>query len=586
MSNEKQSHKDVGYIRHEVVGDGDCGFTAFGITREKARNLLIAKVSSNNDVTSSGVINLLKEVVQEELLLNEFVAYLKANKIIDKDINIPDIIYNSEEVSQEKEIVTAYINFALNVKKMWAHPAELQALAYSRGLNLYIWELGENSKLVKHHDERYAKFTDSGNKETKDLLYVNDDHFDLLTFNREFSRSNPGNISQIECKKLKTKKDSIKSFGLKSVKKSFKRAPKWEANSVSKDRYCVVRIWHSKVDGKKASILKYGMHSTKEDCIGHASLQVVKDSEYRYCSLWPFGEKSGRHSESYLVKSPKEDYAAEDNNKPDYIFVLYSLDIEKLWIEADPDLLRKNHPTWSVAGSKLFNNLDRIKSNLRRSQSCSGLVYSLLRKGGISILGVNSDFSVNRIITWPNNLISMLKQAEKTERKYFYRKSLFFDELTKSLRKELISQCQSVKSEDKKVEVYRDIFQRHFADYIHRKLESMTKETDRFVTAYEQNFDQIINGKIRFGETYREYTTISNKQNENLTTSKTSGNRFAIKLAGGLLSAFGLSKAVKIDFSLFVFVAAAIVAGYYYSKNRGQEEGQDNSNHLSRNLQR
>jgi len=70
-----------GYVRHKVSPKGgSCGYTAFGLTREAAYELIVKNLS--NDI----VRNLLKPVVQEQLLMNNFFTYLKSIQVLGEDI--------------------------------------------------------------------------------------------------------------------------------------------------------------------------------------------------------------------------------------------------------------------------------------------------------------------------------------------------------------------------------------------------------------------------------------------------------------------------------------------------------------------
>jgi hypothetical protein len=63
----------------------------------------------------------------------------------------------------------------------WAHPSILQALAEINGIELRIWKLGENGKLIPHDVKEYSVYKPKKmTKERCDILFVNANHFDKL----------------------------------------------------------------------------------------------------------------------------------------------------------------------------------------------------------------------------------------------------------------------------------------------------------------------------------------------------------------------------------------------------------------------
>lgn len=172
-----RSQESTRYRRYRVAKDGDCGYTAFGITRVKAYNLI-----SRN--FSDGVVKtLLTPVVHEQLLLENFVGYLKDRRIIKTEITLDAIKKNMEQWLNDISIILAYLNYDIMEKKIdagWAHPALLQALAYIQGIKLRIWQLGEDQQLIPHSRQEYAEYSRGEAQQELDLLFINRNHFERL----------------------------------------------------------------------------------------------------------------------------------------------------------------------------------------------------------------------------------------------------------------------------------------------------------------------------------------------------------------------------------------------------------------------
>ena len=49
------SERSKGYVRYSVVGDGDCGYTAFGISHEDAAKFLSDHIQSISNLISVAV---------------------------------------------------------------------------------------------------------------------------------------------------------------------------------------------------------------------------------------------------------------------------------------------------------------------------------------------------------------------------------------------------------------------------------------------------------------------------------------------------------------------------------------------------
>ncbi|CAM4403131.1 MAG: hypothetical protein LEGION0398_MBIBDBAK_01206 [Legionellaceae bacterium] len=170
---------DSDFIQYPVVSDGDCGYTAFGITRENA--YLTLKDENNICLIS----DLIKHAICEALLFDTFFAYLKENAVISNTLTREQLEANDNELiknfSTELTVAKAYINYDVHDKKIdagWSHPAILQALAHIQKIELYIWQPSGNKKLIPH--TYYPHYSSDKANNRIDLLFINGNHFDRL----------------------------------------------------------------------------------------------------------------------------------------------------------------------------------------------------------------------------------------------------------------------------------------------------------------------------------------------------------------------------------------------------------------------
>ena len=180
----------TGYIRHKVFGDGDCGYTAFGITRNQAYQLLKDNLNA--------VRALLQPAIKEALLTETFINYLEDQgqatsglltafrqyqQTADQGNNIDTAIKQLYIYADDLVILAAYLAYDIRDKKIdagWIHPATLQALADIQKVEIYIWQLGDDERLISHHQVKYASYVPKISNSRLDLLFVNNNHFELL----------------------------------------------------------------------------------------------------------------------------------------------------------------------------------------------------------------------------------------------------------------------------------------------------------------------------------------------------------------------------------------------------------------------
>ncbi len=180
MTNRVGQDRKFGYTKLTVAGDGNCGYTALGMTREQALELL----TSN----SRNVVGLLQLPTQQALLTEEFYAYLKENHIIRDDVTHESITGNPEILNGYAawdKVQETYIHYDVRDTRIaagYAHPRVLQALSHILAIELRIWRLGDANVLTPHifHEENYALYRPENAASRVDLLYVNGNHFERL----------------------------------------------------------------------------------------------------------------------------------------------------------------------------------------------------------------------------------------------------------------------------------------------------------------------------------------------------------------------------------------------------------------------
>ncbi len=174
-----------GYIRHSVEDDGNCGYTAFGITREQALTLLV------NNLGDDVVLSRLRLVVKEQLLQENFWRYLSEQGAISRETAHETIINNIEDYSRDLSVLSAYLFYDIQNKRIdagWSSPEVLQALAHIQGIELRIKKLEAEGILVDHvanYGElvNYSRdFLNPGADSRVDLLFINGNHFERLDY--------------------------------------------------------------------------------------------------------------------------------------------------------------------------------------------------------------------------------------------------------------------------------------------------------------------------------------------------------------------------------------------------------------------
>ncbi len=178
---QTQKSPTQGYVRREVLGDGDCAYTALGITRKDAVKLL------QDNIAQTQVSKLLELLVEEMLLTQPFYDYLVfqgATAIThEKIINDAPL---RKQLASNLAIQINYIIYDIQKKQIdagYAHPRVLQAIAYIQHIELHLWQLSGTRILIPHTmlDEDYAVYTPPYTDNRRvDLLFIDGNHFELL----------------------------------------------------------------------------------------------------------------------------------------------------------------------------------------------------------------------------------------------------------------------------------------------------------------------------------------------------------------------------------------------------------------------
>ncbi len=169
------------FIRTEICLDGNCGYTAFGITRNNAYELITKNITM--------VHKLLKPAIEEALLTVPFIEFVKRKKLS------LDLVQTFDEYKENNDsdpviafvndlvIAQAYLDYDIREKHIdggWAHPCVLQALAEILGISLLLYQL-QNSKIIPY--PQYHEYASTGMKENDEptrLLFVKLNHFERL----------------------------------------------------------------------------------------------------------------------------------------------------------------------------------------------------------------------------------------------------------------------------------------------------------------------------------------------------------------------------------------------------------------------
>ncbi len=186
------------YQRHEVDPDGDCGYTAFGITREDAFELILQNRQDER------VHEVLVDLIVETLSIDEnFENYLPANENL-KNVKEAHRLYkacltytgrdrraleeanaaNLKKAVKESisELLAYYLKYDIVEKRVdfgWTHPLILFALAQIQKIPLRLWKLNERGEMIPH--PQFPEYNPQNPKqEPTHLLFIHGNHFERL----------------------------------------------------------------------------------------------------------------------------------------------------------------------------------------------------------------------------------------------------------------------------------------------------------------------------------------------------------------------------------------------------------------------
>ncbi len=133
----------------------------------------------------SDIKHIFKIAVKEQLLKDGFINYLIDSNTINniQDRTNATLFTLFEDLFDDDKIIKAYIDYDVGLKNIeagWAHRCVLQALAHIQGIQLKIWLLDANKKLIPHQHDDYQEYIGPNDDAPKNLLFVNNNHFELI----------------------------------------------------------------------------------------------------------------------------------------------------------------------------------------------------------------------------------------------------------------------------------------------------------------------------------------------------------------------------------------------------------------------
>lgn len=211
VSTNTETQPEADYEIIPSPKDGDCGYTAIGVLRKEAHNIILKNLANpladpqvkkylshgviDTFYTNNGFFNYLVKKLYKPGLLDQIranIIKMRNSATNKKDAGEEyDAAWKAlqQEVSEE-ELLQHYVNYDIDQKQVqcgWVHPTTLLALAAIAQRNLYIWMLNEKKKRVP-----YGQFNQhlSGNSnEEIHILFSNLNHFDRIKL-KQSSKNN------------------------------------------------------------------------------------------------------------------------------------------------------------------------------------------------------------------------------------------------------------------------------------------------------------------------------------------------------------------------------------------------------------
>lgn len=190
---------EIGCIKYEILDDGDCGYAAFGVTRQKAFEAISAGLAEESSQRSN-ISDFLKIPIAELLVQHTGKGEAFVDYLISKEGYGVETLTNPalcDALSMQPEIQQAYLEYDIlaldtdanvreqTVKQRWAHAATLQALACATNIDLHLWQTSdENPGTLSplntgQNNNNTVAVSGAGSSTRVDLLYGMD-HFERL----------------------------------------------------------------------------------------------------------------------------------------------------------------------------------------------------------------------------------------------------------------------------------------------------------------------------------------------------------------------------------------------------------------------
>jgi hypothetical protein len=182
------------------------------------------------------------------------------------------------------------------------------------------------------------------------------------------------------------------------------------------DRGVVVRVWLPRTEGVEttAKMAIAAMLKERRANIGHVSLEVLNEGIDNYVSLWPAAAISSPATVMDARYMRLEADESNEGGEPDLKVSLYSLDT--MLIRGAFKDIKEGVNGYVLMGDKC---VVRVANRDRKGQSCCGLVYELLRIGGIKSLERAwlpwSDSLDYTLAVTPDNFAEYIKDMKDSE---------------------------------------------------------------------------------------------------------------------------------------------------------------------------
>ena len=155
-----QTEEGLTFEHYTVAGDGNCAYTAFGVSRENAFDKLTESLTSGSQQQRLMICEILEPAIREATLQDDFLEHL-LQTFTDKKLKTAitqyrktqatESLYN--EIKDDLRIARAYLEYDIQQRKFdagYCHLAVLHALATVYDVNLKLWKKNETNHIVPH----------------------------------------------------------------------------------------------------------------------------------------------------------------------------------------------------------------------------------------------------------------------------------------------------------------------------------------------------------------------------------------------------------------------------------------------------